>query len=97
MNEDAKEFFGVGKHDFWYYPGLAMAIASFWVSSPPAVALLLAGSTAFLAVFLLKSTPRYLRSPELKGGTRAFGLIGNAFLVLLQRVIVGVRVARLVG
>ncbi|MGK3961090.1 hypothetical protein WMF38_49565 [Sorangium sp. So ce118] len=95
VKEDIKEFMGVGKHDFWYYPGLAMAIASFWISNVPAVLLLLAASTLFLGVFLVKSTPRYLRSSELKGVTRAFGLVGNVALVLLQIGIVGVRCARL--
>ena len=97
MNKDTKEFLGLGKHDFWYYPGLAMAIASFWISRAPAVLLLLAASTFFLGVFLMKSTPRFLRSPELKRSTRAFGLVGNVALVLLQIGIVGVRCARLLA
>jgi hypothetical protein len=97
MNEDTKEFLGFGKHDFWCYPGLAMAIASFWISTAPVVLLLLAASTLFLGIFLVKSTPRYLRSPELKAATRTFGLVGNVALVLFQIVIVGVRCARLLA
>ena len=94
MNEDAKEFLGIGKDDFWYYPGLATAIASFWVSTPATVWTLLLLSTGFLVVFLIKSTPRYLKSPDLKQGTRAFGIVGNILLVVFQIAMVGVRVMR---
>ncbi|KYG08940.1 hypothetical protein BE21_20725 [Sorangium cellulosum] len=95
MDENVKEFLGIGKHDFWYYPGLAMAIGSFWVSSPAAVVALLVISTGLLVVFLVKSTPRYLGSRELHRGTRVFGLVGNIFLVLMQIAIVVFRVLRL--
>jgi hypothetical protein len=90
-----RAFLGIGKHDFWYYPGLAMAIASFWISAAPAVLLLLTASAVFLGIFLVKSTPRYLGSHELKGATRTFGLVGNVVLVLLHTGIMGARCARL--
>lgn len=95
MNEDVKEFLGVGKHDFWYYPGLAAAIVSFWVVTPMTVVALLVLSIVFLVIFLAKSTPRYLNSSELQKGTRGFGLIGNVLLVILQIGIVAFRVARM--
>lgn len=95
MNEDDKEFLGVGKHDFWYYPGLVAALVSFRVVSPSVVVALLVLSTTLLVIFLAKSTPRYLKSPELRKGTRRFGLAGNVALVILQVGIVAVRVARM--
>jgi hypothetical protein len=93
MKEDTKEFLGIGKHDFWYYPGLVAGIASFFASSPRAVVTLLAVSTLFLVIFLVKSTPRYLKSPDLQRGTRIYGLVGNVMLVLLQVGIVGYRLS----
>ena len=63
LKEDTKEVLGIGKDDFWYYPGLVAGIASFWAARPMVVATLLLLSTGFLVVFLAKSTPRYLASP----------------------------------
>ena len=97
MNENVKELLGVGRHDFWYYPGFALALGSFWVSSPVTVVMLLVLSTAFVMVFLLKSTPRYLKPGELHTGTRVFGMVGNVVLVVLQIVMVGFRVVRLMA
>jgi uncharacterized membrane protein len=97
MNEDAKEFLGIGKHDVWYYPGLVMALASFWISNALAVAVLLVASTGLLFVFLVKATPRYVNSHELKTGTRIFGIVGNVVLVALQIGIVAFRIYRLLA
>lgn len=94
MKEDTRELLGIGRDDYWYYLGIAVGVASFWVSRPLAFTALLLLSTGLVLVFLVKSTPRYLESKELSQGTRVFGLIGNAGLVILQTALIGFRLWR---
>lgn len=84
LSEDAKEFLGISKEDFWYYPGLVLLVAGCFLSNVWIVGAIFLTSTVFVLVFLVKSFPKYVRSKELAAGTRAYGLLGNIALIVIQ-------------
>ena len=65
LDENVKEFLGIAKDDFWYYPGLVLLVIGCFLPSAPLVLALFAGSTVFLLIFLAKSFPKYIQSSQL--------------------------------
>ena len=92
LSEDTKEFLGISKEDFWYYPGLVLLVGACFVSNVWLIGLMFLTSTTLLLVYLFKSFPKYIHSRELSAGTRVYGFIGNVALIAIQ---IGVIVGRL--
>ncbi len=84
LDENVKEFLGIAKEDFWYYPGFVLLVVACFVSDVAVVVILFAASTVFLIVYSVKSFPKYAASKELASVTRLYGLFGNVGLILLQ-------------
>ena len=84
LSDDAKEFLGISREDFWYYPGLVLLVGGCFLSNVWIVGAMFLASTVFLVVFLAKSFPKYLRSKQLGAGTRVYGLLGNIALIVIQ-------------
>ena len=82
MNEDLKEYLGVGKHDWIYYPGGVLVVVGLMMRDPLWSPAAYGLSLLFLGAFLWKSYPRYAHDPDLKQTTRIFGLVGNVLLTL---------------
>jgi hypothetical protein len=87
-DSDLRELFGVAANDFWYYPGFLLLVAAWFVSNFWAVLVLLAVSTAFLIIYLVKSFPKFLGSSNLHIATKIYGLFGNVFLIMLHVVVI---------
>lgn len=91
LDENTKEFLGIAKDDFWYYPGLVPLVVACFLSSSTLVLVLFAISTVFLLIFLAKSFPKYIKSSQLATVTKVYGLLGNLALIVLQIVVVGTK------
>ena len=80
VSRDTREYLGMGRYDWLYYPGGILAVIGFYMSDPLWAAVTYTASLPFLAVFLWKSFPYYLSSDEVKSSTRVLGLFGNVIL-----------------
>lgn len=88
LDANTKEFLGIAKDDFWYYPGFVLLVVACFFTNVLLVLVLFAISTAFLLIFLVKSFPKYIHSHDLAAFTKVFGIIGNLALIALQIVVV---------
>lgn len=90
LDANVREWLGIANEDFWMYPSVALLVAGCFPSNVAVVFALFAASTAFFIVYLVKSFPKYISSPDLAPVTKVFGLVGNiAWIPLHIAVIAG--------
>lgn len=96
MDINTRELLGLGKDDHWGYAAFALILAAFLVKSAPLVILLALLGVGFLGQYLLRSTRRLLKSPEISRFVRRVGFVVNTVGVLLFFWLVFERYKRLV-